>query len=177
MDKNNQQNWESDFREFLDSEKHAVPKALSAQVLAKIDSKLHPSFWQVLGKLALVQAVAGAISLMFCPQFGISLGGGHGLMHILMKYGDTVCQLGCGFLFMSLSLLVASFALKPEEVRAIREHRWLQLGSLAMLSVVVFACTGGTVALGFGLIWAAGAVIGGITTLELGWSIRRYSYE
>lgn len=176
MEKNKRLDWETDFREFLEMEEVAVPQALSARVADPILRKLNPSFWQVFLKLILIQAVAGGVSLLYCPQFGVSFTSSHGLMHYLMQYGETVCMVGCGALFTGASLLVASFALRPEEVRVFREHRLLQMTSIAALSIGAFFCVGGTIVGGLALVWALGAIVGGMVTLELGWSIRRLTY-
>ena len=168
--------WESEFKEFLEIEAASVPTALSKQVLESIQHRLRPSFWQVLIKLALIQTTAGAVSLLFCPQFGISFTSSHGLMHYLMQYGENVCMVGCGALFTGASLLIASFVLRPEEVRALREHRLLQVTAVTALSLGAFACVGAEIVGGLALVWTLGAVVGGMTTLELGWSVRRLTY-
>lgn len=176
MTKANPFNWESEFKQFLEADTNPVPAALSENVLAAVKTQLHPTFWQVLAKLAVIQAVAGAASLAFCPQFGISFTGNHGLMHYLMQYGENVCMVGCGALFTGLSLLVASLALRPEEVRTLRKHRLLQVTTIAALSLAAFACSGAEIIAGYGLVWTLGAIVGGLATLELGWSVRRFSY-
>jgi hypothetical protein len=130
----------------------------------------------VLVKLATIQAVAGTLSLAFCPQFGVSFTSSHGLMHYLMQYGENVCMVGCGALFTGASLLIASVALRPEEVRALREHRLLQITAVAALSLAAFACSGAEIIGGFALVWILGGIVGGMATLELGWSVRRLSY-
>lgn len=169
-------NWESDFRAFLEAEPRPAPAPLSANVRGQVLRLLQPPFWLVFLKLALVQAVAGGVTLLYCPQFGFSLTGSHGLMHYLMQYGEVVCMAGCGALFTSASLLAASLVLRTEEVRALRAHRLLQLSSLAGLSLGVFFCAGASVAAGMGLVWALAAVVGGLATLELGWSLRRRAH-
>jgi len=176
MTKDKRFNWENEFKEFLEADTTPIPRALSENVLGAVKTQLNPSFWQVLAKLAMIQVVAGAVSLTFCPQFGVSFTGSQGLMHYLMQYGENVCMVGCGALFTGMSLLVASLALRPEEVRALREHRLLQVTTVAALSLAVFACSGAEIIGGFALVWTLGAIVGGMATLELGWSVRRLSY-
>ena len=173
MAKNNRPSWENEFAEFLSIEPEQVPHSVSENILSQIQSELHPSAMKVFGKVLFIQFAVGLITLLFCPQFGISLTSSHGIMPYLMKFGDTVCMLGCGGLFTALSFLVASFALKPEEVRSLRKHEVLQLVSLATLSLGAFVCVGGEVVLTLGLIWILGAVIGGVATLETGWILRQ----
>lgn len=177
MEKDKRLDWETDFMEFMESEEVAIPHAVSARVTDSIHRQLNPSFWQILLKLVLIQSGAGAISLLYCPQFGVSLTNSHGLMHYLMQHGEIVCMVGCGALFTGSSLLVASFALRPEEVRAFREHRLLQMTAVSALSVGAFFCVGGTIVGGLALVWALGAIVSGMATLELGWSLRRLTYR
>ncbi len=108
-----------------------------------------------------------------CPQFGLSLTSSRGLMPYLMEYGESVCMLGCGVLFMGLSFLVASLALRPEEVTVLRRNRVLQISLLALLSLGAFAGFGGEVAPALGMVWALGAIVGGSALLQFGWTIRR----
>ena len=121
----------------------------------------------------MAQAIVRLATLSLCPQFGISLTGGAGLMNYLMGFGDGVCMLGCGAFFTSLSLLVASLGLRPEEVRVLRRQRVLQLGALATLSLGAFAFAGATLETTLALAWMLGAMLGGSCLLQLGWVIRR----
>lgn len=177
MKKNKPSHWNAEFEEFLEADCASVPSTLSDQVLNSVFQKLYPSFWQVLGKLAIVQAAGGALTLLFCPQFGVSLSNNYGLMYYLMQYGENVCMAGCGALFTGVCLLIASLAMKPEEVRVLREHRLLQVGTVAALSLGSLLCLSTDVAERIALIWALGAIVGGLATLELGWSIRRLCYR
>ena len=120
-----------------------------------------------------IHFVVGAFTLLFCPQFGVSLTSGRGLMPYLMKYGESLCMLGCGALFTALSILVASLVLRPEEVRVLKEKELLQLALLSTLSLGALALLGGEFALTFALVWLLGAILGGAITLEAGWAYRR----
>ena len=71
------------------------------------------------------------------------------------------------------SLLLASFLLDPDQLRVIRRHRWLEVGALTFLSLGLFVMLQAEIVLGFALAWLAGSLLGGLATLELGWSIRR----
>ena len=84
-------------------------------------------------------------------------------------------MVGCGALFTSVSMLVVSWVLGPEEVRALREKRLLQLALLTMLSLGAILCLGGEVVMSLGLLWALGAIAGGTASLEVGWAYRRLS--
>lgn len=177
MKSGKQPSWEDDFRTFLEAGPEQAPRALSESIVGTVESDLQPSFWKVLLKIAGIQAAAGAVSLLFCPQFGVSFTSSNGLMPYLMRFGLGVCMLGCGAFFTGLSLLIASWLLRPEEVRALRERRLFQLTVVAALSLGAFICSGAEVLASLALAWALGAIVGGMATLELGWSFRKLSYR
>ncbi len=166
-----------EFREFCAMEGMAAPKIVTENILEKIRTELNPPAASVFMKLTLIQFFVGLATLAVCPQFGLSLTSSMGLMQYLMKYGEAVCMLGCGALFTGASVLVASFALRPEEVKVLRRNRVLQLTSLATLSLGAFVCLGGEVVATLGLVWVLGAVVGGAGLLQLGWTVRRLAVQ
>lgn len=165
--------WEKEFIEFASIEPVEAPAMVSAAVLKQVSDDLHPSAIKVFSKTALIHTLVGLTTLLFCPQFGLSFTSSMGLMPYLMKYGESVCMLGCGAFFTGISLLVVSLVLRPEEVRALKERQVLQLAFLSTLSLGAFVCLGGEVVLSLGLAWALGAIVGGALTLEAGWACRR----
>lgn len=174
---NNQKftDWQKEFSEFATSEPVQVSEAVTSSIGDQVRSDLHPSALRVFAKTALIHAFVGGATLLACPQFGVSFTGGHGLMHYLMQYGDSVCMLGCGAFFTAFSLLVASLVLRPEEVRAIKGNQILQLALLTTLSLGAFLFIGGQIVLTLALIWSLGAIIGGAVSLEAGWAYRKFS--
>ncbi|MBS1963240.1 MAG: hypothetical protein JST04_13575 [Bdellovibrionales bacterium] len=166
-----------EFLEFANIEKIAVPKGLSETVLGTIRSELNPSSASVFLKLTLIHFFVGFATLSMCPQFGVSLTSSMGLMQYLMKYGEGVCMLGCGALFLGASVLVASFVLKPEEVKVLRRNRVLLLSSLAALSLGILVGVGGEVVATLGLVWVLGAVVGGSGLMQLGWTLRKLAIQ
>ena len=166
--------WAKDFQEFLNSDGITPPAKVTEAIFSRINRDLNPPAWAVFTKLALVQAVVGTITLLFCPQFGIGLFSGMGLMSIFMGLGETACMAACGGLFLGTGALVGSLILKPEEVKIIRRNRLLQLALLGTLSIGTFICLGASVVVALGFAWLVGSTLGGIATLELGWFIRSY---
>jgi hypothetical protein len=173
MENNEKQNWTKDFTEFVSIEESSVPQSLNDNVQNVILDALNPSGFKVFVKLSLITFIVGFITLLFCPQFGISLTSSMGLMHYLMPFGDAVCMISCGGLFAGSSVFVASLVLLPEEVLRLKKHFGLQLASLSILSVGTFLCVGGDVVFTLGLIWAFGAIMGGAVSLESGWRLRK----
>ena len=79
MEKNERTSWENDFAEFLATDSATISDAVSERVLERIHADLHPSAIKIFGKLSLIQFGVGLGSLLFCPQFGISLTSSLGL--------------------------------------------------------------------------------------------------
>lgn len=169
--------WQEEFAEFSETEPVKVSASTTTAIVEKVQSDLHPSAFRVFTKAALIHTLVGAATLLACPQFGVSLTGSHGLMHYLMQYGDSVCMLGCGAFFTAFSLLIASLALRPEEVRALKNSQILQLALLTTYSLGVLLFVGAQLVLTLALIWSLGAILGGALSLEAGWAVRRYSFQ
>ncbi len=172
MKKENSMKWAWEYQDFLAGPVVMPPAHISESILARIHSDLNPSAWRVFSKLSLIHLIIGTITLLFCPQFGLGFTDGIGLMALFMRFGDQVCMLGCGAVFMGGSALTASLMLRSEEVRTIRQTELLQISVLALLSMGVFICTGAGVVAGLGIFWVLGSILGGLGTLELGWAIR-----
>lgn len=170
MDKNKkiQSEWVKDFQEFLAVDALEAPSALSNKILSTVSDLLNPSPFMVFGKLSLIHFIVGFMTLLFCPQFGLSLTSSMGLMHYLMQFGKEVGMLGCGAFFIGTSLFAAAMILKPEEINVLRRGKLIQLASLSTLSFGAFIAFGAEIVIGLGLIWVLGAILGGAASLEIG---------
>ena len=152
----------SEFQEFLKSTPAFPMAAASRALFSQVRNDLNPSFWRVFRKLALVQTIAGAVTLSFCPQLGVGpLIGGHGLMVLFMPLGRTACAAFCGSFLLGVSLLVAAWVLKPEEIRQARKWQLghvLLLVSLSFSALMLLGGSGDALSL---LAWAAAGFAAG----------------
>lgn len=167
-----QEDWAKEFQAFTSAAAIEPPKHITSGIIAKVRGDLNPSNRHVFSKMALIHFFVGTLMLLVCPQFGLALFDGLGLMAVFMRFGETACAVVCGGVFLGASALVASLTLSPEEIRKIRRTEPLQLGGLALLSVGVFICLGASVVATLGLAWVLGSVAGGLATFELGWCVR-----
>lgn len=174
MDKNKKIQWEKDFLEFLNTAPSPVPNPLTQLVLKKMTHLMNPSPWTVFSKVVQVHFFVGFLTLLFCPQFGVSITSQLGLMPYLMHYGHEVCMLGCGAVFTGFSVFTASWILKPEEIKALKANSLLQFFVLTSLSIGFFIALGAKIIFTLGLFWMVGAVLGAIFTLDIGWLMRLY---
>ncbi len=171
-DKPKPQEISKDYQEFLLSGEIEPPKKLTNQIFAQVHQDLHPGWISVLSKLAFIHAVVGTLTLLFCPYSELYSIESFNLMKLLMGFGEQVCMIGCGAVYFGGSALVASFALRPEEVQSIRKTWVLQLPAIALLSTGIFIALGLLYLQGLFLFWVLGSILGGLITLELGWAIR-----
>jgi hypothetical protein len=166
-------NWKEDFRAFLSVGATRVPSSLEEKVLGDIEKQINPSIMKVFSKALSVHFLISLLTFFFCPQFAFSLVSYFDLSSYLMKFGHTVCMIGCGAVFTGFSFATMSILLKPEEIRVLREHTAFYLLSLSGLSLGAFICFGADIVLGVGATWLLGATLGGYLMLEFGWKTRK----
>jgi hypothetical protein len=170
--RNQMREWSQDFQEFLSVEEKNPPMILTQQIYQSIHRDLNPSKYRVFSKLALIHGFVGTFTLFFCPYSELYSIESFNIMHVLMNFGEQVCMLGCGALFLGTSSFVASLLLRPEEVQVIRKARILQISIVALLSMALFMSTGLLLLENLALFWALGSILGGLLTLEFGWALR-----
>lgn len=176
MSSNQDKEWGKDFSEFLSSSEAAPPASVSREILERVGKDLNPSPWSVFSKLTAVVVVAGSLSLLVCPQFG--LGSYYSpLMHFFMQLGSTGCRAACGGFFMMTSLMSACLILRPEELRVVKRTKFLTVAAISGLGLGVFMCTSPDLILSAALAWFLGALVGGFLSLELGLRARLYIIE
>lgn len=59
--------------------------------------------------------------------------------------GHGFCMLACGVVFMMTTYMFANLSLDLEELEAIRRHKWLEIGTLTLISLASFYFFGGDV--------------------------------
>lgn len=166
--------WMNEYSEFLNSEEISVPQDLSQAVLGNIQKLLNPSAWTVFAKLSGIHLVVGFFSLAICHQFGVNpFGTTHSLSDWFMEmWGHSACMIGCGVLFVGLTLLSAGYFLTVEEVRALRRTEFLQTLSLGVVSLAIFAAFGAELALALAGLWLLGGLVGGFVATEVVWRLK-----
>lgn len=166
-------NLPSEFQEFAQSDEMSPPPGVSRSILDQVRQELNPGVIPVFSKLLFIHALTSIATLSVCPQFGFRvLGEGMGLMHWFMRFGEHGCLVACGTFFLGTSALIASFALRPEEVRKIREHRGLGIATVTLVSLGFFLMWDLEFVLSLTLAWFLGAWLGAGVLLELGWRLR-----
>ncbi len=168
--KNNNNEWLKDYQDFIDADKTSVSKEATDGVFSKLQNLLNPSAWIVFLKILSIHLVTGVISLSFCHQFGLNpFNTKYSLADWFMSVGGhSICMIGCGVTFVSISLFAAGYFLTVEEVNALKRNEFLQNFSLGLISLGAFAAFGAELAIGMAGLWLLGSVIGGfIATLTI----------
>ena len=163
-----------EFIDFLNSSPISPPPDLTKKIYSRVEGDLNPSVFGVFGKLSIIHFMVSLLTLSICPQFGFRIiGEGMGLMHIFSVFGAIGCTLACGFFFLGTSILVATLVLKKAEIAVIRRNKFLELLTLAALSLGFFLMVNAEVVISFAILWLFGSVIGGLVFLEVGWEFKK----
>lgn len=170
---------EKDFFEFMNSTEAKPPEELSDRILNYVRADLNPSHKLVFSKLLGIQASIGFLTLIFCPQFELSLTNNYELFHYFhYKFGETICMAICGSIFVGSGALFAAYLLKSTEIRKIKESKILYYLSISIIALSTFSVLGAQVHLSLAMFWFIGASLGGLIAFELNRVIRRevFSY-
>lgn len=133
--------WKSEFHDFMNSTESVHPSPERSQkLLETIRNELSPHFSKVLGKLILIQFIAGGSTLAVCPQFGIGpIGGGNGILKWVEHFGSAVCGAFCGSFFLIFSAIFASILLSRPERKKLSENTLLAFSSVSLVSFVLLS--------------------------------------
>ena len=163
-----------EYSEFLSGDTREVPRELSERVIARVYELLYPSAWLVFGKILAIHLAVGFLSLSVCHQFGMNPFGTERSLDdwFMTKLGHSACMIACGVLFVSLTVVSASFLLTIEELKVMRRTEFVQIFALGLVSLTGFRLLGAELALTFAGLWLLGALIGGAAATEIGCLIR-----
>ncbi|MBX7149553.1 hypothetical protein K1X76_10785 [bacterium] len=167
------ENLQTEFKEFMEGSSEGVgaPEAL----FIKLKKRLFPNPWVVFGKVSLIHAVFGLLSLAICNQFGLNpFHTNFSLSDWFMKIGGHgLCMSLCGISFMSSTYLVSNLFLTLEEFESVKHHKWVHTGVFSLVSLAAFYFFGATLVATVTLLWLAGAFIGGILSVEVSYRLRQ----
>lgn len=173
MNKKNNE-WLNDYQDFLSSENVKVPSEVNSNILSKMQQLLNPSAWNVFFKLLGIHLVTGFLSLSICHQFGLNpFNTERSLADWFMKVGGHhFCMLGCGTLFVGVSILAAGYFLTLEEIKALKRTELLQNLSIGLISLGMFTAFGVEFVLSIAGLWLLGGLIGGYVATTAVWKLK-----
>ena len=157
-----------DYEDFINSEGIMPPKELDAKIINFVKYDLNPDMKIVFSKLLGIQAFVGILTLLFCPQFELSLTNNHDLYHYFhYTFGTYGCFAICGALFIGSGAIFASYLLKKSEVKKIRSNKSLCYLVISLIAVSLFILFGAEIYLTAALAWLIGAILGGLLMVEI----------
>jgi hypothetical protein len=169
----NSDDYNKDFQGFLNAKGKTPSNDLDNKIINFVKNDLNPSRKLVFGKMLGIQAFIGTITLLFCPQFNMSLTNNHDLFHYFHhNFGDQICMAICGLIFVGSGSLFASYALKQSEVKVIKDSRILYFMGITTFALTSFLLLGADIYLKLATFWFLGASLGGIVIFELNSKIR-----
>ncbi len=160
--------WLKDYEDFIQADGYEVPTATKDRVFNKILKLINPSPLIVFLKILGIHIGVGFLSLSVCHQFGMNpFNTERSLADWMMSVGGhQVCMIGCGILFVGISLLSAGYFLTIEEINSLKRTEFLQTLSLGLVSLGLFAAFGAELAIGIAGLWLLGGLIGGFVATE-----------
>jgi hypothetical protein len=162
-----------DFKDFINSPTQLPPESLNRHIQGLVKKDLNPDFKVVFFKLFSIQAFIGILTMLFCPQFEMSLTNQDQLFHYFHHtFGVYGCFAVCGVLFIGTGAIFASHLLNINEVRKVRSHRILYYFSLTGLAVSFFLFLGAQVYFEMLAAWMFGAIVGGVSLFEFNCVLR-----
>lgn len=175
MSQSESDQWLENYEVFLQSDNISVPKDVTKQVFDRLHPLINPNAWFVFFKVLGIHVAIGFASLSICHQFGMNpFNTDKSLSDWMMAAGGhNACMIGCGVLFLSLSLLSASYFLTIEEVRALKRTELRQTLALSVASLGIFVLAGAQIALTIAGLWLVGAILGGFLATEAAWKLKQ----
>jgi len=163
-----------DFQTFKENYSEAPSEKISNDLKDIIFKDLNPSKKIVFLKLLIIQGSIGLMTLAFCPQFSLSLTNNYELFHYFHhNFGEVVCMLICGTIFMGSGALIAAYILSLAEIRVIKQSRILfNLATTGML-ISILLIFGATIYINLLVFWIIGAVVSSIILFEINSSIKQ----
>jgi Na+/melibiose symporter-like transporter len=157
-----------DYESFIQGEEKSAPDQLKQNIFNKIenDLKVTPALTWV--KFSAIHAFIGALSLLFCPQFNLSLSGKKDLYYFFHQtLGHEGCMIVCGAIFLGTGALASVFLLKQAEIYMVRRSLMMAFLLLAIISLGLFYIFGAQIYFDLATPWLLGAVVGGASTFKV----------
>ncbi len=160
-----------EFSAFVAAKGESPPKAIEEALFQKIHSALNPSLPVALAKFFGFHVLGSFVTLLMCPQFGLSLFDSAGLMpEFLMEIHPGLCFFGCGLMWMVVGQALTYLFFTIDEQRILGAYRPAGIITVLLLSVLLFGCLGSLRLDEWLLFWILGA---GAITFAFNWPIER----
>lgn len=162
-----------DYNDFI-LEDQKTPNDLAKKVHHLIYQDLNPSHKNVFFKLILVHSFIGTLTMIFCPQFNLSLTNSYELFHYFHRsFGHEICMMICGGIFLGSGVLFAVSILSESEIRKVKESSFLYYTAMSIAAVSSFGLLGATIYLNLLAFWLIGAILTGALLFNVSSLLRK----
>lgn len=157
-----------DFKDFQNGQDNP-PKHLDREVLSFINSELNPSVKVIAFKLFIIHGFIGLMTMLFCPQFNLSLTNHYEAFHYFHHtFGEIMCNVICGSIFLGSGAIFASTVLSLPEIRKVKESILLYYSGLSIIFISAFFIFGVETFLSVVFFWMVGAIVSSYLFVNLG---------
>ena len=132
-----------DYCDFVTAKADHSESEMREMVVQYVKSDLRRNHLRIFSKLVMVQVVMGMLTLLFCPQFELSLTNNYELFHYFHhRYGTDICALICGVIFTAPSATFAAYLLDNNDAQTIKTAGIRYHLAIILLSLFVFQLLG-----------------------------------
>ena len=170
----NEQQMMREFAEFIDADPVAPDRHLDVAILNSVRNNLRPAPWKVYGKVTVIEATSGLVTLAICPQFGLGFSPHNEILHALhATTSSIVFYLLCGLLFVSFGAVLSGLILNRSEIRTVGTHKYLYFAVYSILAYLTLVVLGAEVFVISSLTWLFGAWLGNILGFTVAIRLRK----
>lgn len=157
-----------EYNDFCHDKSYSSPSELDKNIIQRVQKDLTPKEAQLFIKILLVQAFIGTLTLLFCPQFELSLTHYDDLFHFIHRnFGHYPCMFICGTIFIGSGALFARTIISKSELSLLKRRSVLYYTTFSGVSILLFLFLGAELYLDATLIWFLGATLSGMTITAL----------
>jgi len=164
-----------DFKDFILNNQIKPSTKMDETILSFVKKDLAYDKKTIFIKLVLIQSFIGLLTLLFCPQFQLSLTNSHELFHYFhYTFGENICMMICGSIFIGSGALFAGAVLNLRELRIINESKLLSYVLISAFALSIFSIINTELYLTLSLFWLVGASLAGIMMFSIGLSFKNF---
>ncbi len=160
---------QKEFKSFLTEGRQGPSAQLTSLVRSQVEMELGCSVFFVITKIFVIQLFFGILTLLICPQYGLSLNGFEVVFNFFhTHFGMMVCMSLCGGIFMGTGAFAASILMTELEAKKTRKHILETYFLIGFSNVLILHFFVGDHSLFLSMAWFLGGIIGGMGLFLVG---------
>ncbi|MDH5581141.1 MAG: hypothetical protein OEY33_04485 [Bdellovibrionales bacterium] len=167
-----------EFKDFLNNESVSPNKSLDEKVLNHVQRDLKITPTQLFLKIFGIHTIVGLLTLLFCPQFELSLTNNHEVFHFFHRtFGPYICMMICGVIFVGTGSLLVGGIINFRDLSIIHKHPFLYFSGITGFFILGFIIFGAKIYLESVLFWALGSILSSVIFFECIRLIRKLNFQ